>query len=179
MKSRLGSGALLLSMFALLAALLAGPAAAHSAATGSNPEDGANLDASPGTVSVTFNEDIKPDFAVLKVVGPDGRFWQQGEPTVEGPVVSVPVNELGPVGEYKINFRVTSADGHPIQGQRTFTLTVAGDGQPGEVADAAEVEGPEESSGINAWWFIAPALVIVAIAAVFAVLRSRRGSSQA
>ena len=37
---------------------------------------------------------------------------------------------LGPVGVYQVNYRVTSADGHPVTGQRTFRLTVAGTGTP-------------------------------------------------
>lgn len=177
----------LFAALSLLGALLiggsvigAGPAAAHSGVTGSSPDSGASLDRSPGVVSVTFNEDLRPEYATLKVVGPDGRFWQQGEPTVDGPTISVPVNALGPAGEYKINFRVTSADGHPVQGQRTFTLTVAGDGQPGPVAD--EIDVADSSSGFPVWAIvlIVVAVLLVLAGVLVAVLRGTnrgRGSS--
>lgn len=163
---------------ALVVALLgAGPAAAHSAAVGSSPENGAQLDRSPGEVSVTFNEDLRDEYGVLKVVGPDGHFWQQGEPTVSGPVISVPVNALGPVGEYKVNFRVTSADGHPVQGQRTFTLTVAGDGEPGPLADAEELAVTGDDGGFPLWGIIVLVVVaLVVVAGVIVLALRRRGA---
>lgn len=168
----------LVAVLTLLAALLGtGPASAHSAAVGSSPENGAQVDRSPGEVSVTFNEDLRQEYAVLKVVGPDNHFWQQGEPTVAGPVVSVPVNALGPVGEYKVNFRVTSADGHPVQGQRTFTLTVAGDGQPGPLADAEELAVTGDDGGFPLWGIIVLVVVgLLVVAGVLALVLRRRGA---
>ncbi|MFT3716024.1 MAG: copper resistance protein CopC [Gordonia sp. (in: high G+C Gram-positive bacteria)] len=174
MKSfRYGAAAVLTLLVAILGLSTAGPASAHSAVVGSSPEDGAKLDRSPGTVSIEFNEDLQPEYAILKVVGPDRHFWQQGDAVVTANTVSVPVNGLGPVGEYKINYRVTSKDGHPVQGQRVFELTVAGTGQPGPLADPEETKAPG-SAGVNPWWFIAPALVVVAIAAAALALRLRR-----
>ncbi|MFT4088428.1 MAG: copper resistance protein CopC [Gordonia sp. (in: high G+C Gram-positive bacteria)] len=165
---------LVLAAFVLTAGVFAGPASAHSRATGSTPADGAKVDRSPGTVSITFNEDLQETYAVLKVVGPDGHFWQQGDATVSGRTVSVPVNALGPVGVYKVNYRVTSADGHPVEGQRTFELTVAGNGQPGAAADDWQ---PKTDDGIKAWWFIVPAVVVVlAVAGAIAFVAVRRRS---
>ena len=77
---------------------------------------------------LTFNEPMQEQFAVLTVVGPDGNFWQDGKATVDGPRLSVVLRPLGPVGTYTVNYRITSADGHPVEGQRRFTLTVAGTG---------------------------------------------------
>lgn len=170
--------AALLTVLALTGALLgAGPASAHSAVVGSSPENGAEVDRSPGVVSITFNEDLRPEYAVLKVVGPDGNFWQQGDPTVQGRVISVPVNALGPTGEYQVNYRVTSADGHPVQGQRTFTLTVAGNGQPGAKADADTLSIKNEDHGFPVWGIV---LIIIAALVVIggglAVALRRRGA---
>ena len=171
------SSAVALTAALLMAAALvfAGAAAAHSAPTGSSPENGQTVDRSPGVVSVSFNENLRPEFAYLTVVGPDRHFYQQGDPTVEGKTMSEPVNALGPAGDYEINFRVTSADGHPVQGQRIFTLSVAGDGEPGPLA------GPEESAasddGFPAW---AVVLIVVAVLLVLTgaviVLRRRRSA---
>ncbi len=170
-------GAVLAALAAVVALVFAAPAAAHSAAVSSSPADGASVDRSPGTVSVTFNEDLRPAFAELKVVGPDGNFWQQGEPTVQGRTVSVPVNELGPVGEYKVNFRVTSADGHPVQGQRVFTLTIAGSGQPGTAADQADLAGPVEDHGFPVWAIVLIVVAVLVILAAVGALLVRRGRS--
>ena len=161
----------------LLATLLAGVgvAEAHTGATGSSPADGATVQTSPGQVAVTFNENLRPEFAHLTVVGPDRNFYQQGQAAVEGNTVSVPVNSLGPAGKYEINFRVTSADGHVVQGQRTFTLAVAGDGAPGE--QAAPDDSFTNSEHGLAWWawvLIGLAIAVVVAAAVVLLLRRRR-----
>ena len=79
-------------------------------------------------MSVTFNEALQESFASLTVVGPDGNLWSKGDPAVEGPTVSAELGDLGPAGVYTIAFRVTSADGHPVSGTRTFTLTQDGVG---------------------------------------------------
>lgn len=172
---RRGVLAPVLVVLAMVAALTcAAPAWAHSAAVGSSPADGASIDRSPETVTVTFNEDLRPAFAELKVVGPDGNFWQRGEPTVEGRTVSVPVGELGPAGEYKVNYRVTSADGHPVQGQRVFTLTVAGSGQPGAAATQSDVDGPADDHGFPVWAIVLIVLAVLLVLAVVAAVLLRR-----
>ncbi|MCM6776916.1 copper resistance protein CopC [Nocardia sp. CDC159] len=150
---------------ALLAAgigfLSAGPAAAHSAPVASEPADGASIDAGPARVSVTFNENLQPSFPSLTVVGPDGNRWDKGEPAVDGPTVSVPVGELGPAGRYTVAYRVTSADGHPVSGTRTFTLTKPGTGTPGAKAGASSGSGGgEDSGGVPVWVFIVGAVVL-------------------
>ncbi|MCF8568890.1 copper resistance protein CopC [Gordonia sp. HY002] len=153
--------AVVVAVVALLGGFFAGPASAHSARTGASPEDGASLDTAPDRVTLTFNEDLQTAYATLKVVGPDGHFWQKGEPTVDGRDISVPIDGLGPAGEYKVNFRVTSADGHPVQGQTTFTLTTAGEGTPGAVVPE-DYETPSESEGgVKAWYIIVPIVVVV------------------
>ncbi|MFQ6325553.1 copper resistance protein CopC [Nocardia sp. CWNU-33] len=152
----------------------AGTAAAHSAATGSSPEDGSTIDAGPARVSVTFNEDLQTSFPSLTVVGPDGNLWSKGTPTVAGKSVSVEVGELGPVGEYTIAYRVTSADGHPVSGTRKFTLSKAGNGvpgpKPGAKSGAADDGG---SNGIPLWVFIVGAVLLFGGGLAFALFGGR------
>ncbi|GAA2366427.1 MULTISPECIES: copper resistance CopC family protein [Gordonia] len=164
--------AVLAATAALLVGLVAGPASAHSALVGSDPEQGAKVATAPERVTLTFNENLKSSYAVLKVVGPDGHFWQQGEPTVDGRDISVALHGLGPAGEYKVNYRVTSADGHPVEGQVTFELTAAGNGTPGAVADDWQ---PETDNGVKVWPFIVGGVVVViVVAGVLALLLARR-----
>lgn len=140
----------------------AAPAAsAHSRLIASDPADGAELAQGPARVTLTFNEPVQSTYAVLTVVGPDDHFWQSGEPIVRGDEISVGLRELGPAGEYRINYRVTSADGHVVSGQRAFELTMAGSGEPGP-----PVEGAEESTsdgGTPVWYFIIGAAVILVV----------------
>ncbi|NMO05030.1 copper resistance protein CopC [Gordonia sp. TBRC 11910] len=155
----------------MIATLLgAGAAAAHSRLESSDPADGARVSASPASVTLTFNEAIQESFAVLTVVGPDGNFWQNGDPTVFGPTLKVGLRPLGPAGEYQINYRVTSADGHPVEGKRSFTLTVAGTGTPGPSA-AQPASG---SGGLPVWPFIVVGIVILLGGAGVVVWMSRR-----
>ena len=134
-----------------------GLAAAHSRVVASVPADGAQISAGPGAVELTFNEPLNTEFASASVIGPDRRQWQAGDPTVKGKVLTVPLRPRGPVGVYQVNYRVTSADGHPVTGQRTFRLTVAGTGTPGDAVG-------ESSGGSPVWPFLAGAAVILLVA---------------
>ncbi|WP_227997861.1 copper resistance CopC family protein [Nocardia australiensis] len=152
----------------------AGTAAAHSEAVGSTPEDGSTIDAGPARVSITFNEELQTSFPALTVVGPDDHLWSKGAPMVEGKTVSVEVGELGPVGEYTIAYRVTSADGHPVSGKRHFTLSKAGTGTPGPKPTAnngATDDGG--SNGIPLWVFIVGAVVLFGGGLAFALFGGR------
>ncbi|MFG1790821.1 copper resistance protein CopC [Nocardia sp. NPDC049149] len=157
-----------------------GTAAAHSAPTGSVPDDGANIDSGPARVSITFNEELQPNFPSLTVVGPDGNLWSKSTPTVDGKTVSVEVGELGPAGEYTVAYRVTSADGHPVTGKRHFTLSKAGTGTPGPKPTAKGSDGDKASSGgIPLWVFIVGAVVLFGGGLAFALFggRSRKPKS--
>jgi methionine-rich copper-binding protein CopC len=166
----------LLSLVGMLGA--AAPAFAHSQLEGSDPADGASLDAGPPRISLTFNEDMPPGFDVVTVVGPDGKVWQNGEVTTSGPTVSVPVAPLGPAGRYQVGYRVVSADGHPVQGTTSFTLTRAGSGtapaQPAPATGPAAAAPSEGGGGTPVWPWILGAVVLVG-AGVAAALRLGRG----
>ncbi|MFE9321797.1 copper resistance protein CopC [Nocardia sp. NPDC052278] len=170
------AGLLLLSM----GALAAGTAAAHSTPVSSVPTDGASIETGPERVSITFNEPLQESFPALTVVGPDGNLWSKGDPKVDGPTVSVAVGELGPTGVYKIGYRVTSADGHPVKGERTFTLTKAGNGTPGPKADSRHNSGgsADDSGGIPLWVFIIGAVVLFGGGLAFALYGGRSRKSQ-
>ncbi|MGB3696596.1 MAG: copper resistance CopC family protein [Gordonia sp. (in: high G+C Gram-positive bacteria)] len=171
--ARSSAFAAVVAVVALLTGLFAGPAAAHSALIASNPEQGAKIATAPDKVTLTFNEELKSQYAVLKVVGPDNHFWQQGEPVVQGTEMSVALNGLGPAGQYKVNYRVTSADGHPVEGQVSFETTAAGNGTPGEQADDWQ---PASDHGVKAWPFIIGGVVLVLLiaGALTLVLAKRR-----
>ncbi len=162
-----------------IAITVAGPAGAHSTVVSTDPADGAKIAAGPARVSITFNENLQPSFPSLTVVGPDGNLWSRGKPVVDGPTVSVEVGDLGPTGTYTMAYRVTSADGHPVSGTRTFELTAPGHGTPGPKADAANGSGGGDSGGVPLWIFIVAAVVLFGGGLAFALFggRSRRSGS--
>ena len=131
---------------------------AHTARIGTDPAENAALAQGPARVSATFNEQLQPEFAAMTVVGPDGNLWSNGAPQVQGAVLSVGVRPLGPSGTYTVNYRVTSADGHPVSGAWSFRLTVAATGTPGpSAAKPAETPG----GGVPVWPFLVAGVLII------------------
>lgn len=148
----------------------AGPAAAHNVLIGSDPADGAALPTGPQQVSLTFDLPVQPGFSTVTVTGPDGSQWQAGPPVENGAVVTAPVRELGPAGEYVIGYQVLSADSHPVRGAVRFTLTTPGSGTPGPPASAtsatdtaATAAEQAESAGTPIWpWLVGAGVLLVA-----------------
>lgn len=166
---------IVVGLVAMLAGMLgAGTASAHSVVIDSTPANESQIASGPERVSVTFNEALQESFASLTVVGPDGNLWTKSTPAVEGSTVSADLGELGPAGVYTIAYRVTSADGHPVSGTLTFTLTEEGTGTAG--AAASESSGDSDSSGVPLWPFIALGVVVFGGGLWFA-LRKPRGAN--
>ena len=155
---------------------LAAPASAHNSLTGSNPADKAVLDAGPAEIVLTFDQPVQEGDGLnsIAVTGPDGEQWQGGAATVASNVVTAPVRELGPSGTYTIGYRIVSADGHPVSGKVTFTLTKAGNGTPAAAsADSGSVPGTESGgsdSGLPIWVWLVGAGVLLG-AGLFVALR--------
>jgi copper resistance protein C len=169
LRAHFAAVSLLLATVALGVTLSAGAANAHAARVSVDPAENAAVSAGPARVRATFNEDLQTTFAAMTVVGPDGNLWTSGQPQVQGPVVSVGVRPLGPIGNYTVNYRVTSADGHVVAGSWSFRLTATGTGTPGPAADAAD----KASGDVPVWPFILGAVVLVG-GAVLWQMRNRR-----
>lgn len=168
-RAKPAAACLVLTLWLAAAALAgAGTASAHATRIATDPAENAELAQGPARVSATFSEALQAQFAAMTVVGPDGNLWSTGEPQVDGAVLSVGVRPLGPSGNYTVNYRVTSADGHVINGSWSFRLTVAGPGAPGPSA-ATPADSPDEA--IPVWPFYVGAVVIVGAGIVWAVRR--------
>lgn len=132
---------------ALLAALLLAPSAhAHDYLVSSSPEQGATLADAPSEVTLQFNTAIGQQFAQVAVVGTDGTGYAQGEPTVDGAVVTQAVADLPAGAAVTISYRVVSSDGHPIGGTVTFSIEAEGD----EAVPAASTSDSPEAAGTDA-----------------------------
>jgi copper resistance protein C len=145
---------------ALLAALLltalggltltAAPASAHASLIGANPEDGATVQRPPTEVSLEFSEEISEP-AFISVTTADGLDVTGGRVAVDGATVTRPLAAAAAAGEYTIAYRVVSADGHPIEGETTFTASrpaaaPKASTQPGDGGGATEPTPTDESS---------------------------------
>ena len=102
--------------------LLGAPAAqAHNQLVGTDPPADAVLPVMPDHITLTFAEDVSPLGVALMVHRPDQAVVNVGVPTTDGPVVTQAIAGDLPAGLYKVMYRVTSDDGHAIEGEYTFT----------------------------------------------------------
>lgn len=140
-----------LAMLAVaLAAVLAGPVSpswAHAELISSTPADGAALGTAPATCSLTFSDELAAQFVRVALTTPAGSAAVTA--TTRGATVTMPVADAGP-GTYRVAYRVVSADGHPVSGTLTFTVTgtPTASASPSSTAapSAAESSAPEPSA---------------------------------
>ncbi|EWS81942.1 copC domain protein [Brachybacterium phenoliresistens] len=128
---------------ALLPVLLvmgaAAPAFAHDHLVSSDPEDGAQLEASPEAITLTFSADVMDVSPVVRIVDAQEQTVLEETPTIDGTTATLALDEPLPAGDYTVQWRVVSSDGHPIEG--TFAIAVQNDAateEPTESASPAE-----------------------------------------
>ncbi len=150
-----------------LSVLGAGPASAHTALVGSDPENGATMTSSPASIALDFNENIGSSPQVA-VVAPDGSAVEVTNIQAVDRQVTADVADVGQRGTYALSYRVVSADGHPV------TATVKYEVTTGSVVK--QVEAPDNDGFIHRhrshlfWGILAAA---VAIGLLLAPLRKR------
>ncbi|WP_168202759.1 MULTISPECIES: copper resistance CopC family protein [Georgenia] len=105
-----------------LAVLVAPAAQAHDMLIDSRPAAGEVLSEAPDAVVLTFNNPPLAVGSAITVVDASGATVAQGEGTVEGAEVLLPLSEPLPSGDLEVRWRVASSDGHPIEGTIAFTL---------------------------------------------------------
>lgn len=109
---------------AVLAPLLPGLASAHAMLHGSNPADGAVLNASPQAIELTFMEECRVTMVrLLDNAGRERPLTRPAAATVADRF-SVPVGQALPAGNYRLEWRAVGGDGHPMSG--TVRFAVAG-----------------------------------------------------
>jgi copper transport protein len=103
-------------------ALPASPAAAHAALIRTQPVQASVVQDAPSQIVVTFSEHVQPVADKIKVIGPDGKRYDKGTPTVNGSDLDIPMRSGAPHGTYVVGYRVISADGHPVGAGFTYSV---------------------------------------------------------
>jgi len=138
---------LLLLATAGLLLTTAGPASAHAALTGSDPQQGVVVDKAPDQVSLTFSEKVALSSDSLRVLDPKGKAVQQGKPfEVSGTTYGVKLHSGLPDGTYTVTYQVVSADSHPVAGAYTFSV-----GAPSTTS--VSVSGETAGGGVVGWLY--------------------------
>ncbi|MGK3707963.1 copper resistance CopC family protein [Arthrobacter sp. IK3] len=193
-RASLLAAALLAAFAAVL--FLAAPAHAHDELVSSNPADGAVLDAAPSEIELVFSSELMDLGNQVIVEDSAGTNLAESEPvlTRETLVQSVPALEAG---DYKVNWRAVSSDGHPITGTFSFTVNGSAGENPSPAATesaaapaasdpaAAETASPEAATSSDSTSFgpmgwvltaVGVALVALLVYVIVAQARKRRGT---
>lgn len=174
---------------------LGSPALAHDTLVSTDPEDGAELQTSPEDVTLSFSDDVMSVSPVIRIVDADGEIVADTAPEIAGPEATISLEAPLAQGEYTVQWRVVSSDGHPIEGDFTFTVLtgpapvddVASDGgdsattaTPSDAGGAtpSPEASPEttEEGGTGALVPVFIGLGVIAVIAVIIGLRAGRGA---
>jgi copper transport protein len=129
---------LLIGLFLVLLGPAA-PASAHAALSASDPGNGTIVPDAPNKVTLTFSESVQLLDGKIQVLAPDSSRADQGDPTVDGATVTIPLRSGGGGGTYLVSYRVISADSHPVAGSITYSVGAAS-APPSATIDDAEVD---------------------------------------
>jgi copper transport protein len=126
-----------------------GLASAHASVLSSSPAPGAHLREAPASVTVVFDQPVKPDSGGLIVLASDGSRVNTGGAAHPSPAVlqaALP-SGLGN-GAFVANYTVTSVDGHVVSGGIVFLVGRATAGEIGQLARrTSSVTGFIDKSG--------------------------------
>ncbi|MGB4777815.1 copper resistance CopC family protein, partial [Microbacterium sp.] len=125
---RLASAFAVIVVSILLVAIPAESASAHASVVATTPEHGAELDAAPTAVTVTFSEPVTLSSLLqsASVLDADGAHVEAGPATLDDArlVLTIPLPADLPVGAYIASWRVVSSDTHPVGGSIQFGVGV-------------------------------------------------------
>lgn len=157
-----------LGLAAAAMTLVATPALAHSELKSSNPTQGQVVAELPAQVELTFNQQIAPKFAAVALGPRGGATSSPLDVSVQGATVTATLTKdtstKATPGRWRVSYRVTSADGHPIEGSVDFVLRPPKpdpDQAPTTSSPATEIptntspstaaENPRAPSGDSSW----------------------------
>ena len=129
--------------------LLCVPALAHARLVQEEPAEGAALAESPDQVELRFSEPVDAEFSPLEVRDSEGERVDKDNARVDPDDARVLIVDLKEMleGSYTVQWRVTSIDGHVVEGRYEFAVTEAGEDQVPSDARGAEGQKAQEHAG--------------------------------
>lgn len=116
-------------------------ASAHAALSSSNPKNNAKIELMPGHVSLTLNEPIREP-AFVAVIAKDGSRVNSQIINVQDKTATSEITKLAAAGAYKVNYRIVSADGHPVTGTVEFEVLKGATPTPTPTPEPATPSAP-------------------------------------
>jgi copper resistance protein C len=160
------------------------PALAHARPVETYPTDGGTLAEPPEQVQILFNEPIEAEFNPVEVYDQGGVRVDEDDARVSPNDAKLLVMDLGELSEdyFTVEWRVTSADAHPVSGAYGFAVDAsAADNDVGAGEPIEPIERSAEQEETDSAWGLVPTVILgillvgaLAIAG-FVVLRRHKG----
>lgn len=172
----------ILSLFAICLFLFGGKAFAHTGLESSNPSDGSTITDPIEEITLTFLTKIEQTSS-FKIKGTNNKEIPVKDIVVVDDLMTGTVEGMDN-GEYTLTWNIIGADGHPIQGDLSFTVNLPVVENPAEVTEEAktdveeaapivetnEVGSDSSSNGFFIWMIIG---LVIVLAASFWVINGR------
>jgi copper resistance protein C len=158
--------------------LSCGPALAHARLVDTYPAREGTLAESPEQVQLLFNEPIEAEFNPVEVHEQGGDRVDEDDARVSPNNAKLLVADLGELseGSYTIEWRVTSADAHPVSGAYGFAVDASANASEGagEPIEPIERSAEQEEAGGGFTHIIHAVGLGLAVLAVLLVLVLRK-----
>ncbi|MGH7565786.1 MAG: copper resistance protein CopC [Gemmatimonadota bacterium] len=120
-------------------------AVVHTQLVSSSPADGDSLEASPASIRLVFSEPIEAALSSILLVS--ARDSLEIRVRADSTDAQALLGELPPLAaaEYQVDWRVVSADGHPVDGSYRFTIT----GPPGSPDPVPRLGHPSQHPSVT------------------------------
>lgn len=133
--------------------LSSSPAYAHAGIVEASPEYDETIARPPEEVRLKFNESVQAEFDPIKVYGPGGERVDRGDARTDPEDMTVMVASLDadlPAGSYRVEWRATSADGHPIDGKYRYVASKGAASADNPNANSATSDNARSDEGLGA-----------------------------
>lgn len=116
----------------------------HATLLSSEPAAKSTLTTSPTRIRLVFSEEIEPSLGRIRLVAPDGHVMTlkaAGDPHDVSALIGTITAPLEP-GAYRVEWRIVSEDGHPIDGAYPFTVAPSAANGPAATSAPSGATGP-------------------------------------
>jgi copper transport protein len=120
----------------------------HATLLSSEPAKGSTIASPPARIYLVFSEEVEASLGRIQLVGPGGRvvvLKTSGDPRNVSALVG-PVTTPLDAGRWRVEWRIVSEDGHPIDGAFTFTVAAGRTDSTAAAAPPPVVQQPSDSA---------------------------------
>ena len=122
---------------------------AHTHLESSSPENGQVVTEELREIFLTFGEKLER-LSTFELSNSDGQSIpvENENITIEEQMKGTLANPLEN-GEYTVVWKIVAADGHPIEGEFTFSVDASGSGMPSESKDGTNQQNPSQDEAVH------------------------------